>query len=462
MIQSLKLLQINTLQLEQLIKTELEMNPVLEVSEDSEMTQQEERPEKEESPTEPDTALEVEKEQDLEVAEEKIDWEEYLEEGFDLGYSSSEESDPNREWYEPVAVQQTSLEEFLADQLAEKTLPEKQKVLVNFIIGCLDEDGYMRVPLDQIAEYTKSAIYEVEEALNFIWQMEPAGLGARTLQECLILQLRKKGLHDSMAMRILTDHWELFEKLKVPDLASALGVETGDIQREIDVIRKLYPKPGHLINPGKQSTIIPDLIVEKIDGKFIVLLNDRSVPMLHINRSYADMLKRGTQVGKDAKNYIREKFNSATWLIRSIEQRKATMLKVMYAIIEKQPVFFEKGPPNLNPLKLQDVADIIEMHISTVSRVTNNKYVQTLHGIYELKYFFTEGLGQDSEGSDISTIKIKNRLKEFIKGEDQNKPLSDQRLSELLTESGFKVARRTVAKYRELMKVLPARLRQKY
>jgi RNA polymerase sigma-54 factor len=174
------------------------------------------------------------------------------------------------------------------------------------------------------------------------------------------------------------------------------------------------------------------------------------------------MLKRGSTAKKVVKNYIREKFNSATWLIRSIEQRKSTMLKVMYAIIEKQPEFFEKGPPNLNPLKLQDVADMIDMHISTVSRVTSNKYVQTLHGIFELKYFFTEAIGQKQGGSDISTMKIKTRLKELVEEEDNTKPLSDQKLSELLTKEGLTVARRTVAKYREQLKILPARLRLKY
>lgn len=462
MIQSLKLLQINTLLLEQLIKTELEMNPVLEVAEDQETTVQDEVPDKDAAAAETDTAQETEKEPELEVEQEQIDWEEYLEEGFDLGYSYNEESDPNHEHYEPVAVHQASLEEYLYTQLDEKTLPEKQKLLVQFMIGCLDDDGYLRMPLDQIATYTESAVFEVEEALNVIWNMEPAGLGARTLQECLSLQLRRLGLHDSPAMTIITRHWDLFERLKIPDIATALHLDPVQVQKEIEIIRKLNPKPGYLISPEKPAIIIPDLIVEKVDGKFIVMLNDRSVPSLHINKTYADMLRRGTNVGKDVKNYIREKFNSATWLIRSIEQRKTTMLKVMYAIIEKQPEFFEKGPPHLNPLKLQDVADMINMHISTVSRVTSSKYVQTPHGIFELKYFFTEGLGQNSDGTDISTIKIKNRLKELIEGEDTKKPLSDQRLSELLTQEGFAVARRTVAKYREQMRLLPARLRQKY
>lgn len=455
MIQSLKLLQVNTLQLEQMLKTELEMNPVLETTEDMEQIQEE--PAKEDDNTES-----TQEEKDLEVGEDGVDWEEYLEEGFDLGYNRSEEFDPGQERYEPTPVYQASLEEHLNNQMDEKKLSERQKLLVQFLIGSLEEDGFLRIPLEQISEFTNTSIFEIEEALNVIWNMEPPGLGARNLQECLMIQLRRLGMHDSLAMQIISQEWGLFEKMKIPDIAHRLGVDPIRVQDELEIIKRLNPKPGYLISPDKTTTIVPDLIVEKVDGEFVVSLNDRSVPMLHISRAYAEMLRRGSKVKKEVKNYIREKFNSATWLIRSIEQRKSTMLKVMYAIIDKQPEFFEKGPPHLNPLKLQDVADMIEMHISTVSRVTNNKYVQTPHGIFELKYFFSEALGQDSEGSDISTVKIKTRLKELIDEEDTKKPLSDQKLSELLTQEGLKVARRTVAKYREQMKILPARLRLKY
>ena len=455
MIQSLKLLQVNTLQLEQMLKTELEMNPVLETTEDLEETQEESAKEEEKSETEQD-------DKDLEVGEDEVDWEEYLEEGFDLGYSRSEEFDPNQERFEPTPVYQASLEEHLNRQLSEKTLPPKKKLLVQFLIGCLEEEGYLRIPLEQISEFTNTSTFELEEALNIIWNMEPPGLGARNLQECFMIQLRRLGLHDSLAMRIVSEEWALFEKLKIPDIAQRLGVDTIKVQEELEIIKKLNPKPGYLVSPDKTTTIIPDLIVEKVDGKFVATLNDRSVPSLYISKAYAEMLRKGSKVKKEVKTYIREKFNSATWLIRSIEQRKSTMLKVMYAIIGKQPEFFEKGPPNLNPLKLQDIADMIDMHISTVSRVTNNKYVQTLHGIFELKYFFSEALGQNSDGSDISTMTIKTRLKGLIGGEESKKPLSDQKLSELLTQEGLKVARRTVAKYREQMKILPARLRQKY
>ncbi|MCP4648160.1 MAG: hypothetical protein GY852_10595, partial [bacterium] len=222
MIQSLKLLQVNTLQLEQMLKTELEMNPVLEETEELEETPEEDTKEEDEK--------DKEEEDELEVGEDEIDWEEYLEEGFDLGYSRSEEFDPNQERFEPTAVHVTSLEEQLNNQLAEKKLSDSAILLVRFIIGSLEEDGYLRLSLEQIAEATKTSIYEVEEALNIVWNMEPAGLGARNLQECMMLQLRRMGRHNSLAMRIISEQWELFEKLKIPDIAHRFGVDTRTVQ----------------------------------------------------------------------------------------------------------------------------------------------------------------------------------------------------------------------------------------
>ena len=455
MIQSLKLLQVNTLQLEQLLKTELEMNPVLETGEELE-TEQEKNEEKKEEKE--DTT----QDEELEVNEDKVDWEEYLEEGFEMGTAQQDETDPNKEYYEPIQVNQITLEEYLGNQLADKKITKRQHLLVQFLIGCLDADGYLRIAAPEIAAYTGVSVTEVLETLKVIWSMDPPGIGARNLRECLRLQLMRKSADASLALRILDDAWELFEKWKIPDIAKRFGVEMAEVQRAVDSIRTLHPKPGALVSGDRTTTIIPDLIVEKIDGEFVVMLNDRSTPMLHINKSYAKMLSRGSVVRKEVKNYIREKLNSAAWLVRSIEQRRTTMLKVMYAIIERQKDFFEKGPPNLGPLKLQDIADMIGMHVSTVSRVTSNKYVQTAHGIFELKYFFPESMGQDAEGDDISSETIKNRIRELVENENVKKPLSDQKLSDILSRENFKVARRTVAKYRDQLKIVPARLRQKY
>jgi RNA polymerase sigma-54 factor len=457
MIQSLKLLQVNTLQLEQLLKTELEMNPVLEATEETEEVVQDEGPEKDEKDETP-----AEEDKELEVSEDNVDWEEYLDEGFGLGDNVSHETERDTDHYEPTTVYQVSLEEHLSNQLKDKKLDERLQLLTQFMVGCVDSDGYLRIPLEQIAEATKCDIFEVEEALNVVWSLEPPGIGARTLQECLVLQLRRLKMFDTLPMRIVTEAWELFEKLKIPEIGRTFGVEPHEVQTAIDSIRKLNPKPGFLISPERSATIIPDLIVEKVDGEFVVSLNDRSIPSLRISRAYANMLKRGSTATKEVKTYVREKFNNATWLIRSIEQRKSTMLRVMYAILDKQKEFFEKGPPNLHPLKLQDIADMVEMHISTVSRVTSNKYVQTIHGIYELKYFFTEAVGQDSDGLDISSEKIRNRIRELVEGENALKPLSDQKIADILSSEDLKVARRTVAKYREQLRILPARLRQKY
>jgi RNA polymerase sigma-54 factor len=460
MIQSLKLLQVNTLQLEQTLKTELELNPLLVASEDLELEEQgPEESEEKEDKTEPDEAGE---DADLKVDEESVDWENYLEEGFDLGYSRNDEIDPNQEHFEPTTVYQITLEEHLTDQLTEKNLPEEKKLLVQFLIGSLDTDGYLRIPLDDIASFTKNPLYGVEEALQVLQSFDPPGVGCRNLRECMMLQLRRRNLDGSLAWRIVSEMWDSFERLKIPEIARGLGVESKVAQEAIDTLKTINPKPGYQYNPDKSTTIIPDLIVEKVDGQFVVMLNDRSIPSLHINRSYADLLKRGSNARQEVKKYIREKFNSASWFISAIEQRKATMTKVMYAIIERQKEFFEKGPPNLSPLRLQDIADRVQMHISTVSRVTSNKYVQTVYGIFELKYFFTEAVVKDAEGEDVSSERIKNRIRQLIEAENQREPLSDQKIADMLTSENMAVARRTVAKYREQLKLLPARLRLKY
>lgn len=447
MIQSLKLLQVNTLQLEQILKNEIEMNPVLEAVEDSEDIQKED--------TDDHDA-------EADAKEDAIDWEEYLDDGIDQGYNQREERDPNEEHFESNTVYDISLEEYLEEQLAERTLEHETELLVKFLIGCIEADGYLRISLEQISEVTECALEKVEEALKVIWTMEPSGVGARNLQECLVIQLDRMGYDDSLPMDIITKEWNNFEKLKIKEIAKRLGVEPIDVQEELELIKTLNPKPGGLVGGDNSSAITPDLIVEKIDGEFLVSLNDRSLPMLNINGSYANMLKRGSTVKKDIKKYVRDKFNSATWLIKSIEQRRSTMLKVMYAILERQREFFENGSPNLNPLKLQDIADMIEMHISTVSRVTSNKYVQCAQGVFELKHFFTESMGQDTEGEDVSTAQIKNRLKQLVDEEPKKKPLSDQKLSDILKKEGYNVARRTVAKYRTQLNILPARMRQKY
>jgi RNA polymerase sigma-54 factor len=489
MIQSLKLLQVNTLQLEQLLRAELEQNPLLEIEEDMAMDAEPEGSEsaEQDEDRERDEADEYLKE--LEGGEESIDWEEYLDEGFDVGGTFSEEADPNEERYEPAAVYEETLDERLLDQLSEKKISERIKLLVQFLINSLDDDGYLRLTDKDIAGLTDAAPNEIEEALNILHRFDPAGVGARDLRECMALQLRASGMGDSLAMAIVAKHWALFEKLKIPEIARQLNVSPREVQGAIDVIKALDPKPGYACGGGKSAAIVPDLIVRKVDGKFIVALNDGSIPSLYINKAYADMIKRGSNAKSEVKDYVREKFNSATWFIKSIEQRRTTMLKVMYAIIARQKIFFEKGPPNLAPLKQQEIADDIGMHISTVSRVTSNKYAQTPHGIFELKYFFTEAINKErgarkprqraapdaapgiSSGVggagvvvafDVTAERIRSRIKQLIGGEDQKRPLTDQSIADILKGENIPAARRTVAKYREQMRIPTTRMRQKY
>jgi RNA polymerase sigma-54 factor len=496
MIQSLKLLQVNTLQLEQMLQTELEQNPLLEVDEemaaDAEIDAEERTAEADGAGEEGDGGDDNSEDYLEELTgsgedDDGIDWEEYLEDGFDPGGSYREETDPNEERYEPTAVYEETLEERLIEQLSGKKISKRAKQLVQFLIGCLDDDGYLRIDTEEIAARTGAAQCEVADALEILHRFDPPGVGARDLRECLLLQLRAKGMEDTLAMAIVSEHWELFEKMKIPDIARLQGVEPRQVQEAIAVIAGLDPKPGHCYGADISTAIVPDLIVRKVEGRFVVTLNDGTIPSLYINKRYAAMIRRGSKAKKEVKEYVREKFNSATWFIKAIEQRRVTMLRVMNAIVERQQIFFEQGPPNLVPLKQQEVADDIGMHISTVSRVVNNKYVQTPHGIFELRYFFTESVGAqrgakrpghtqvaaarecgvsggdtDGGGVDVTAERIKNKIRQLIDGEDAASPLSDQKIADILGKEGLSAARRTVAKYREQMRIPPTRMRQKY
>jgi RNA polymerase sigma-54 factor len=287
------------------------------------------------------------------------------------------------------------------------------------------------------------------------------GIGARSLQECLILQARRKTFKTELPMKILTDGFDMFVKVQVSGLAKKFDCTSDDIQKALKEISDLDPKPGRQIG-GKDAPIVtPDLYVYEVDGEWTVTLNDRSVPKLQISNTYLHLIQRGSKAPKADKQFIRDKLNTANWLIKSIEQRKSSMLKVMHAILEEQKEFFEKGPAFLKPLILQDIADKVGMHISTVNRVTNGKYVQIEEGLFELKRFFSASVKQE-DGSEVSAVQTKDAIKKLIDNEKDSEPLSDQKIADMLKEDGLEVARRTVAKYREQMDILPARLRKKY
>lgn len=564
MIQSLKLLQMNALELEMVVKQELESNPLLEIPEEGEveaeadaedgitsegLAENEKNSEKEtvdQSTTSLDNDVsstgadgeelggdrERSSSQEFEDLgttssenldrNQEIDWESYLEDGFDLGDRRSEELDSPDERFEKVPVYSKSLQDHLLGQLQDRHLPEGCQDLVEYLIHSLDDRGWLTATASapevekgddadeddqdewigtppphavaakearQQAEAAKvaalvpkqpdrpeiaeiQAIIEgmaplenaslpVREAFHVLHSLEPAGIGARNLRECLLLQIQRNDHISPLAKAIVENAFELLEKLKIAALAKKFEVTPEQIQTAVKAIGTLEPHPGRLLGASTATPVTPDLLVEEVEGQLVLMLNDRSVPSLRISRAYANLLKKGSRASTDEKKYVREKLNSATWLIRAIEQRKGTMLKVMGAIMEAQPEFFTKGPTHLKPLILQDVADRIGMHISTVSRVTNGKYVQTLHGIYELKYFFSAGVTQ-SDGSEVSSVAAKDEIKRLIDAEDSRRPLSDQKIVEILKTKGLDVARRTVAKYRDQLEILPARLRKQY
>ncbi len=513
MIQSLKLLQMNSMELDLVVKQELENNPLLEMTDDIDIEQKKDEKEGEsdengddnppeaplaERATSPEEGSDPSPEindGDLIIPEtpeksNEIDWESYLEEGFDHGSKHSEESESPDERFERVPVYAKTLQDHLLSQLIDRKISARILELVEYLIYSLDETGYLaaenqlienasQVPSNQVGNISDEpeirqiqaiiqgemdlhlASKDVREAFHVLQGMDPAGVGARNLRECLLLQINRLPKFSELAKRIITEDFDLLEKLKIAVLAKKYELTPEQIQNSLKEIGILEPKPGRLVYSSPANTVIPDLIVEEVEGQLVLMLNDRSFPSLHISKAYADLLRKGSKARTEEKKFVRDKLNSATWLIRAIEQRKSTMLKVMHAIVETQPEFFTQGPTYLRPLILQDVADKISMHISTVSRVTNGKYVQTKHGIFELKYFFTAGVTQ-ADGSEVSSVTAKEEIKRLIGSEDAKKPLSDQKIVEILKSKNLDVARRTVAKYRDQLEILPARLRKQY
>jgi RNA polymerase sigma-54 factor len=470
-IQFIKLLQVATTELSSRIEEELEYNPALE--EGREETVPEEGEEREEPFDDAD---------DLnsdEGAEEKINLEDYLRDSDQAGYKLQGDGpsadDDDREI--PMASS-TTLNELLIQQLGFLPLSEKFRAIGEQLIGSIDGDGYIRRDLYSIAndlafsQNIDAREEELEEVLDMIQQFDPPGIAARSLQECLILQLdRKRGNYEvaSLAIQIVEDHFEDFTRKHYEKIERKLGVEDHQLMRDaISMITHLNPKPGDVSGGGGESQYItPDFILVNNSGKLELSLNSQNAPELRINRNYREMLDhlsrttKKSKQEKEALGFIRQKLDSAQWFIDAIRQRQQTLLKTMNAIVAFQYDYFLDGDESkLRPMILKDVASAIDMDISTVSRVTNSKFVQTDFGTFPLRYFFSEGIASTTEGEDHSSREVKSILKEIINGEDKKRPLSDDRLEEMLVARGFQIARRTVAKYREQLNIPVARLRK--
>lgn len=475
--QAMELLYMPLLDLEQHLKEEMEENPFLEMAE---AEVQKEVQLKEETPEPP--------------ANGEVDWEEILLDGFDVGGRRAQYEE--REYLETPAVATRGLHDHLEEQLRYLTLSERELRLGEEIIGNIDDHGTLACTLEQVvtglnlwlsdvrpvAEATALKIgdeeereaelreleelfrpYEEPEAeamLEVVQGFDPPGVGARDVRESILIQLRQKGAAGTAAYTIVAEHFDALVNRRWNDIARALGLTPRQVQDAADEISLLDAKPGTRYSAETDQYVVPDLIVEKIDGEYMVFVNDTSLPRLRISRAYREVARDKKQFTGENRDFIASKLNSANWMIQAIEQRRQTMLKVMNFIVDRQRDFFEKGVQHLRPLTLREVADHIEMHESTVSRVTNQKYAQTPRGVFSLKYFFSSGL-TTTTGEDISARGVKDKIKSLVAEENTKKPLTDQTIVKLLKADGVNIARRTVAKYRDQLGILPARMRKR-
>ena len=462
------LLQLPMLSLEQRIKSELELNPVLEEGEED--------PENLEETIEA-TDEEIEKlEEELKLHEQETNKEEYDKEELKKAQEDTEienlfkdedtfeikiPKDKNIEEFDRPEVSQTSLPQHLLDQFHTIKLSELEYSIGEHLIWNIRDDGYLDNSLDliQLTEDFDVTIDVIEKVLKHIQHLDPVGIGARDLRECLLAQLEEQKLPDPIAVGIIKDHFEDFKNRRFDKLMQVLDSDKERLQEAIDEIKQLNPKPGRELFETQANYITPDFSVEKIDGKFVVTLTDWNIPPLRISNTYKNMLLDKKNTDAETRSYIRKKVENARWFITSIYQRKMTMMKVMEAIVGQQIQFFEKGSDFIEPLIMREIAEIIKMDISTVSRVSNGKYVQTEYGVFEMKYFFNERI-ENEDGEEIATPRIKKRIQEIVNEENPKKPLSDDKLSAMLKVDGFPIARRTVAKYREQLDIPVARLRR--
>ena len=462
-VQYLKLLQLPNLSLEQRIKLELELNPMLELNEEQELSlEQEQR----------DDAQEEKAEEGSEEnpAKDEYTIEDYLNDDLS-GFKSPEAYKSNDEDDSYEAPQQSTirLSEQLLSQLKMFFMDDEDLVLGEEILGNVDEDGYLRRDLPLIVQDLNLSfgfsisIVKAESVLQKILLLDPPGIAARNLRECLIAQLHAGKYPSSLkelAIRILKDFFEDFKLKRYDNLEHNLNISRETLKKVIDLIQHLNPKPGEGQFTEQENYITPDFIVEKDDGDFIITLNDRNIPTLRINSAYKQLVTpKGKKVSAETKDFVKKKFEAAKWFIASIHQRRETLMKVMKIIVERQRTWFEEGE-SLKPMIYKDISEVVGVDISTISRVVNSKYVQTEFGVHSLRYFFTSGL-ESENGEDISNQVVKQRVRDIIATEPPQDPLNDDKIADILKQEGIHIARRTVAKYREQLGLPIARMRRK-
>ena len=460
--QAIRLLQLTRLELVDLISQEMKENPLLEEDEDTKESVEAERSvseeDQEESSLDSEHTIEVKGEGE---GAEEFDWESYLE-----NYNLTPFQRPRREdgeerpSFENFLTKRTTLSDHLNWQLQLSHFTEEEQKAGILIIGNLDEDGYLKIALEDICSETNLSMEVVEGTLRRIQQFDPVGVAARDLKECLLTQLGQMGVRDPLAEKVISEHLSLLKNRNYPAIAKRLGVSLERVNRAACLISKLDPKPGKAFGGEVTQEIIPDVYVYKMEGEYLVYLNDESIPRIKVNPFYRSVLSDNRFALEGDRKYIQEKLRSALWLIRSIHQRQRTIYKVAKSIVKFQKDFLDNGIQFLKPLVLRDVAEDIQMHESTISRVTHNKYMHTPQGIYELKFFFNAGI-TSMQGETLASESVKNLVREIITKEDPRKPYSDEKLVQILKGMNIHIARRTVSKYREMMRILSSNERRK-
>ena len=462
--QAIQLLQLSTLELEQVVRKELEENPLLEeVAEETQDVDADAQP-----PAEPGTAEQAPASAATEPVSKEtstVDGERADELPFDLTSAVFDEPDERT----PVSMEEredlpfenlgrigTSLDEHLNEQLRLATDDLRTVAIGEAIIGNLDDDGYLRADVEEIAAGMGASPDEVEKVLRLVQGFDPTGVAARSVQECLLLQLTADAGPDPVSVEIVEKHFEDLERRRYPDIARALKLSLDRIMESIEEIQSLEPKPGRRFSTSDQRYIAPDVSIHKLGDDYVVVLNEEGIPRLRVNALYRSLLRRSSD---EAKQYVEQKLRSAVWLIKSVEQRQRTLRKVTQSLVKFQREFLDKGVAFLRPLALRDVGEDIGMHESTISRVTTNKYVETPQGLFELKYFFHSGIASDT-GEMVSSVSIKKKIRDMVAAEEATKPLSDQDVALVLRGQGLTIARRTVAKYREELGIMPSHQRR--
>lgn len=453
--QAIKLLQLSKLELQEVLNQELLENPLLEeTAEEAKAEEAEAEAETAEAKAQTEEPPKVEEPKEKEKDSfDEIDYDAYFQDYIEYGYNPRMGEEHEEFPIENTLTRPPNLTDHLTWQLLMGDASPRMKEIGQFIIGNIDEDGYLRATCEEIMAAGPYDAAETDQAIRVIQALDPIGVGARDLRECLLLQLNFLELDNPLVETIIRDHWEMFMQRHFVQLAKVMGIELKTLEGIVEVIKHLDPKPGRKYSNERAIYVEPDVYVQKVGDEYVIVLNEDGMPKLRINASYRAMLNSmDSKQDGETVNYIKDKIRSAVWLIKSLDQRQRTIYKVAESIVKHQREFLEKGIDFLRPLVLRDVADDIQMHESTVSRVVSNKYMHTPRGLFLMKYFFHSGIDSDV-GEDISSLTVKKKIQGYIEGEDPRKPLSDSKIMKILNDEGINIARRTVAKYRDELNI---------